>query len=195
MKRIRGESNRGRKFPAEIMTAAEIRAMLAATTAGPLGARNRAIIFLFWRCALRIGELLALKESDVGPDFVRVLRGKGAKPRTVGLDAEASAAVREWVAERRRLKIAGPLICKLDGDPVGPNAVRELLVRLKTKSGLAKRCNPHSFRATWASTAARQIPIADVMESLGHSDLAVTTRYISRVGGAAIDSARRIVWD
>jgi site-specific recombinase XerD len=50
---------------------------------------------VLYRGGLRISEALALRPADVDParGTVRVMDGKGGKPRTVGLDVGALAAV------------------------------------------------------------------------------------------------------
>jgi integrase len=55
---------------------------------GRHGTRLRALIVVLWRAGLRIHEALALGESDLdrrrGSLLVR--RGKGGRPREVGMD-------------------------------------------------------------------------------------------------------------
>ena len=54
----------------------------------PYGLRARALIVLLWRTGLRIGEALALAESDLNrvSGGVLVRRGKRGKRREVGMD-------------------------------------------------------------------------------------------------------------
>jgi integrase len=55
---------------------------------GAEAVRLRGLIVVLWRTGLRISEALALSESDL--DLLRggvlVRRGKGGKPREVGMD-------------------------------------------------------------------------------------------------------------
>ena len=64
---------------------------------------NRALVTILYRGGLRIAEALALKASDIDPDrgTVRILRGKGAKSRTIGLEPGAMAAVQRWMDARK----------------------------------------------------------------------------------------------
>lgn len=187
---------RGIKYPAEILTVDEIKAILAACTTGSVGLRNRAMLFVLWRCGLRVSELLALKPGDVLPDSIRVRHGKGDKARTVGLDSEAAAIIGQWMERRRALGLDGrqPLFCTLKGEALHTNAVRELLKRLCHKAGVVKRVTPHTWRHTFAATAARQIPTHYLQDALGHSSLATTSRYVSHLGGAAVDAVRGMTW-
>lgn len=59
-------------------------------TAGPgaSGDRMRALVVALWRAGLRIGEALALVESDLDPSrgSILVRHGKGDKRRESGMD-------------------------------------------------------------------------------------------------------------
>ncbi|MDQ3091787.1 MAG: tyrosine-type recombinase/integrase, partial [Actinomycetota bacterium] len=53
-------SNKGRRFPAELLSPEEVRALLRACSArAPTGIRNRALIAVLYRGGLRISEALA----------------------------------------------------------------------------------------------------------------------------------------
>ncbi len=76
----------------EILTADEVKSLLRACSGrAPTGIRNRAMIGLGWRGGLRLGEVLSAfpKDLDREAGTVNVLRGKGGKQRTVGLDPTA----------------------------------------------------------------------------------------------------------
>jgi integrase/recombinase XerC len=189
--------NKGKKLPPEVLAVGEVELLLDACTNRDLGLRNRAIVFCFWRTAIRVGELVALKVHDV--DFsagtLRIRLGKGAKARTVAVDDECAEVLRKWLARREVLGVPSPLMfTTLSGESLSTNAVRELMKRLRRRAGLTKRVHPHGLRATWASVAARQIPLVDVQTILGHENLTTTSGYVKGLGGEAIDSARRIVW-
>ncbi len=68
--------NRGERLPGEVLTAADMRALLRACNRGPTGARNRALLVVLWRGGLRIAEALALRpvDLDVAACLVRVRR-------------------------------------------------------------------------------------------------------------------------
>ena len=110
-----------RRRPPEILTDAEVRALLAqCSRRAPTGIRDRALIVLLYRTGLRISEALDLKLTDMDRQrgTVSVLDGKGHKPRTVGIDDEGIAEVQIWIAERARLGLSKrgvPLFCTLKG--------------------------------------------------------------------------------
>jgi site-specific recombinase XerD len=188
--------NAGKKFPAHPLATDEIHSLLKATTKGDLGIRNRAMIYTLWRCGLRVAELCALRPNDVTTDSVRVLRGKGGKSRTVGLDVETAMMIERWMERRRARGIDGrcALFCDLDGKALEPSAVRGMLKRLGKKAGIAKRVHPHALRHSFATTAARQIPLNLLQDALGHSSLATTNTYVRAIGGEAVDAVRSLVW-
>jgi integrase/recombinase XerD len=190
-------STRGKRG-SQPLTNEEIHALLSACTRGSLGDRNRAMIYVLWRCGLRISELCRLRPCDVDPiaGTIRILQSKRGRSRTVGVDGETCSLIALWAAKRTAQGVPGfrPLFCSLDGGALTPNGVRELLRRLKRKAKVIKPCRPNDFRSTFATVASRQIPITDLQWALGHSDLGTTQRYISNLGGASIDAVRAIKW-
>jgi integrase len=109
----------------------------------PTVVRNRALIAVFWRCGLRIGEALALAVKDFDPDSgtLVVQRGKGGKRRVVGVDSGTVALVSRWLEMRRTrvIPIAGPLFCTLAGGKMDQSYIRHLLPRLGRKAGVCRR--------------------------------------------------------
>jgi site-specific recombinase XerD len=181
--------NKGRTFPAEPLTEAEVGALLrGCSLRAPTGIRNRALIAVMYRAGLRVSEALALRLADVNltDGTLRVLHGKGDKARTVGLDAGALDAVSRWMDKRRGYGFRnGPLFCTLAGGPVMPGYVRDMLKRQAAKAGLEKRVHPHGLRHTHAAELVREgVPMNVIRDQLGHSSLAVTDRYLRDVAPA-----------
>jgi site-specific recombinase XerC len=141
----------GAKLPAE----AEANALIAVIPSRSMtGKRNRALVTMLYRGGLRIAEALALKPSDVDPDrgTVRILRGKGAKPRTIGLEPGALATVQRWLDARKAAGIRdGVLFCTISSDagqPLSRQYVSMMLKRQAAKAGIDKRVHPHGLRHT-----------------------------------------------
>src|SRR5262245_60198489 len=136
---------KGRTFPAEVLTPEEVRALLGTcgSLRNPTPIRNRALIVLLWRSGLRVSEALALRpvDLDLKRGTVRVLRGKGGKARTVGLDDFAHDALALWL-ERRPAKRGAPLFVQItkgrEGQPLSANYVRHMLKRLARKAGVER---------------------------------------------------------
>lgn len=190
-------TNAGRKFPPEILTPAEARALLyAPSTRAPTGLRNRALIAVMYGAGLRLAEALALKPSDVNYDAaeIRVLHGKGDKARTAGIDEGALGHVARWADKRRDLRIRGRvLFCTLEGSPLQPRYVRQMLIRSASRAGIDKRVHPHGLRHTHAAELEQEgIPVSEIQDQLGHSSLNTTAVYLKKMSPTArIEKIRR----
>jgi site-specific recombinase XerD len=193
----------GSKLDADLLTTAEIeRLMRQCSRRAPTGVRNRALIAILWRCGLRVGEArgLAVKDFDSDSGTLVVQRGKGGKRRVVGVDAGTVALVLRWMDVRRNRGIAGggaPLFCSLAGKPLDLSYVRRLLPRLARKAGIERRVHAHGLRHAFAVDMVRSgAPLYVVRDALGHSSVATTQVYLSRVGAhEAVDAMRSREWD
>jgi integrase len=102
--------NKGRKYPAEVLTAGEVQALIGACSArSASGIRNRALIALLYRSGLRVSEIVALRPADVDlrRHSVRVLHGKGDKATTRGFHPSCDDALARWTDTRKALGIRG----------------------------------------------------------------------------------------
>lgn len=199
-------ANAGRKFPAEVLSNAEISRLLGACSRrGPTGVRNRAIIVVCWRAGLRIAEVLALELRDVDLELgtVTVRHGKGNKRRVLGLDPEAMAVVERWLAVRALLDVpprSGPLFCTITkgqrGRPVASSYFREALKLLAQRAGIDKRVHPHGLRHTFAVNMLREgADLVTIQRALGHADLATTARYVDHLyPQGLVDAMRDRAW-
>src|SRR6266545_8182569 len=189
------------KLDADLLTAAEIeRLMRQCSRRAPTGVRNRALIAVCWRCGLRIGEALALAVKDFEPESgtLVVQRGKGGKRRVVGVDSGTVALVSTWLELRgkRRLPSGGPLFCTLAGRPLDQSYIRHLLPRLARKADIERRVHAHGLRHAFAVDLVRSgAPLYVVRDALGHTSIATTQVYLSRVGAhEAVEVMRNRDW-
>ena len=148
-----------RRFPAEVLTDPEVRALLDACGGPyhPVALRNRALIALMYRAGLRVSEALGLspKDVDLETGTVRVLHGKGDVSRTVGLDPGACAVVGRWLAERTRANVGqtGPLLCTASGGG-GPHGVRQAAAPALGRAGRDRQARACARAAAHARGAA-----------------------------------------
>ena len=176
--------NKGRRLPAEPLTADEARALIkAASNRAPTGIRKRALLVVLYRGGLRVDEALGLlpKDLNVKEGTVRVLHGKGDKARLVGLDQGAWAVLQRWLDKRRELGIKGRrrVFCTLKGAPLQDRYVRAMIKRMADRAGIEKRAHPHGLRHSHAAELANEgTPLHVIQQQLGHSSLATTDRYI-----------------
>jgi site-specific recombinase XerD len=195
--RRRRPANKGQRYPAEILTADEVRALIrACSNRAPTGVRNRALVVLLYRGGCRISEALHLRPKDLdrAAGTVTVLRGKGGTRRTIGLDPGAFAVVERWLDMRTKLGISGrtPIICTLKRKPVASAYVRALMPRLARRAGIEKRVHAHGLRHTHAAELAVEgHPMNLIQAQLGHASLATTSRYLAHVAPAQLIAAMR----
>ena len=179
-------TNAGRKFPPEVLSTAEVEALIAGCShTAPTGIRNRALIWLLYRSGLRVSEALDLRpaDADLARHALRVLHGKGDKATTRGFHPAATDALARWLDTRKSLGIRGaPLFCTLKGGPVSDRYVRNLLHRLATQAGIDKRVHPHGLRHTYAAELEDAgLTVSEISKLLGHSSAAVTARYLDHL--------------
>jgi site-specific recombinase XerD len=185
--------------PAEILTPAELGALLAACGSTGTGLRNRALLVVLWRAGLRCSEALALRPVDV--DFsggcIRVLHGKGDKARTVGIDGQALDEVRAWLGVRESSGVKSTwLFCTRNGTRLADRYVRSLTARLAVQAGVQHRVHPHGLRHTMAVELRKEgwdVPL--ISRQLGHGSIATTETYLNHLHPQeVIDKARSRVW-
>ena len=145
---------------------------------GVLARRDRAILLFLADTACRVGGLVRLRISDVDLDAGQLyLCEKGDKGRYAFLTPMTQEALRSWMEVRPTNK-GDHLFVNLGvrGDNhLREQGVREVLRRLKIKTGIAGPVNPHAFRHAFAreylSNGGDLSSLADIM---GHSDIKVT---------------------
>ena len=182
--------NKGKTYPAEPLTPGEVLRLIAECPTGKIGDRNRALIVVLWRSGLRISEALALlpHHIDYQACTVTVLKGKGGKRRTSGIDRGALDLLQPWLERREKLDLpaGSPLFCTASkpnpGRPLFSAYVRELLHELGEKAGIEKRVHPHGLRHTLACDLVREgVPVHLVQRQLGHSNLGTTATYLQGI--------------
>jgi site-specific recombinase XerD len=187
-------STKGRTFPPEPLTPGEVAAILGkCSLRAPTGIRNRALLTLLYRSGLRISEALALRPADISLEqhTARVLHGKGDRATVRGFHASADDALARWLEHRKGLGLRnGPLFCTLDGGQLSDRYVRDLLKRLAAKAGIEKRVHPHGLRHTFADELRRSgLDVVTISKLLGHSSIAVTSRYLDHLTNGQAVSA------
>lgn len=167
----------------EPLSPSEIERILGSINPGTaLGARNTAMVSLMLDTGLRLSEVTGLKDKDVHiEDQYLKAMGKGSKERVVSFGASCQRAVLEY-RHRFRGEPAHPrveeLFLSIDGHPLSAQALRSLVKRLATSSGVT-RLHCHLLRHTYATMFL--LNGGDVFllkQNLGHSTLAMVERYL-----------------
>jgi len=181
------------KRPVHILTPAEVRQLIAqCSTRAPTGVRDVALIAVLYRGGLRLSEALALYARDLNNErgTLCVHRGKGHKPRTVGIDATAFALIDRWRAKKAEHGLdpqATPLFCTLPGGAISLDQIGAMLKRRAKKAGIDKRVHPHGLRHTHATELiAEGLPLNVLQKQLGHSSLATTSLYVDHLGAGEV---------
>ncbi|HUY22410.1 MAG TPA: tyrosine-type recombinase/integrase [Acidimicrobiales bacterium] len=174
-----------RRLPEATLSASEMAALLSAPDVSkPLGLRDRAVLEVFYSCALRRGELISLWFRDV--DFERstifVRRGKGAKDRYVPIGERALFWVRLYTEIVRpgfvTSRFPDQLFLSSAGTPLCPDWLCRKVRTYLAQAGISKRGSCHLLRHTVATLMLEGgADIRYVAEMLGHSRLETTQRY------------------
>ena len=132
--------------------------------------------------ALRIGDLLSLKFSDVEDDFLELVEQKTGKRRTIKINAVARAVI-----ERRRADNPHHVwLFQSDANrskrlikPLSREVVARVFQQVGEGKSVKVKLGTHSMRKTrgWIMYS-NGAPIERIAKTLNHSSPAVTMRYI-----------------
>jgi integrase/recombinase XerD len=151
--------------------------------ARPLGLRDRAVLEVFYSCALRRQELIDLTVRDVDFDratvFVRC--GKGSKDRYVPIGERALFWLRLYLdlaRPRFTSEQTGELFLSSVGTPICADWLSRKVRRYLHDANIDKKGSCHLLRHTVATLLLEGgADIRYVAEMLGHTRLETTQRY------------------
>ena len=174
---------KGRTLP-EVLTVAEIDAMLAAPRADhPLAWRDRALLELGYGAGLRVTELCSLGLNDLllGEGLVRVF-GKGGKERLVPIGRKVIGPVSVYLNQTRpeldRGQGKNRVLLNARGTPLSRVGAWTIIKRVSKAAGIEKRVTPHTLRHSFATHLLEGgADLRAVQEMLGHADLSTTQIY------------------
>lgn len=148
--------------------------------------RARCVVLLEYDCGLRACEVAGLRVEDVAvADQTIRVTGKGGHQRTLPVPDRAWAALLAEVAGRS----SGPVVrsanppgksatLTLTDRPVTPNHLCRLTAKWMRDAGLD--ATGHALRHSFAGDLVRGgADLAAVQQLLGHTNLAVTSRYLA----------------
>ncbi len=141
------------------------------------GLRDRAILETFYSTGMRIAELVSLnvRDVDVFSGIAKVM-GKGKKERIVPVGETAIAAIRAYLARRR--KEVDPLFLNKNGGRIGTRGVRGIVAKYIHRAGIKQGISPHTLRHSFATHLLnRGADLRTVQELLGHANLSTTQIY------------------
>ena len=162
------------ELAAHILSEEEVMSMIAKTDKQ----RDKVLLRLLYASAGRVSEICALTWKDVQPngDSGQVtLFGKGGKTRAVRL---SKATYQALCALDTGASDDAPVFVSQKGGALDESQVWRLVRAAAVRAGISGKVSPHWFRHSHASHALdRGASVVLVRDTLGHSSLAVTSRY------------------
>lgn len=172
-----------RELPAWL-TRAEIRRLYGATREDVLGARDRAMLSVFYGCGLRLQEGACLELTDVLADRRRlyVRKGKGYKERYVPIAEKSYQDIQVYIEQARPSLLQKPCTTLfIDANKGRPIHKQSLYLRIKglaRQAGIQKPVGAHSLRHSIATHLLQSgMPLERIQEFLGHAVLDSTQLY------------------
>lgn len=142
--------------------------------------RDLALLQVLRHTGIRVGELTALRLSDVtlserkGQLVVR--SGKGGKHRVVPLNADARKALSDWLAMRPK-STSEALFLGRRSEGLSPRAVENTVLKYAQHAGL-EEVTTHTLRHTFGKSALDAgVDLVTVSRLMGHERLETTAIY------------------
>jgi site-specific recombinase XerD len=177
----------------EVLSSDEVSRLLGACSSrAASGLRNRALIAVLYRGGLRVCEVLELLPGCVDLEAHVISVERGRRSRDVRLDSGAFEILVRWMERREEIGLSkdGPLFCTLSGTLLASSYLRGLLHRLATQGMVDKRVSAEVLRKSLAVELAQEgFSIGAIQAQLGHSSVAVTSRYLGRLEYGAASHA------
>ncbi len=151
------------------------------------GARDKAVLELFFSTGLRVSELCSLnRDLDLHTGEISV-RGKGGKIRVVFISGSAMLAVKKYLSQRVDIDEAMFIdhsprahsrMVKEESVRLTPRSVERIVNKYAERAGIAKKCTPHVLRHSFATDLLYNgADLRTVQLMLGHSSIATTQIY------------------
>jgi integrase/recombinase XerD len=170
---------------AQVLNDKDVKRVLAAIARRSYSARDRAMFMLSYLAGMRVGEIAALKVSDVYEADRRVKESirlsstqtKGSEARTVLLSAQTQEELRIYARTLTR-KDEQPLFVSKCGKQMSPNSLVQVFGRFYKLAGLSN-ASSHSGRRSFLTRLAHKGVNVRVLAALaGHKNISTTQRYI-----------------
>lgn len=157
-----------------ILQASEVKELINSAT----NERDRSILILLYILGLRISELVGLNWSDFQPTEEAIavtIFGKGHKTRTLLI----TRTLWSDLAQLPRSDKTEAVFLSRFGNRLDRHAIHRLIKKAVEKAGINPHTSAHWLRHAHACHSLNNGAGIDLlMKSLGHSSLAVTSRYL-----------------
>ena len=146
-----------------------------------IGARDKAILELFYSSGLRLAELARLTVSDLNLDSALLtVLGKGNKVRIVPIGSKAISALQNWLLHRQASTTdsRNALFLSKQGNAITHRNIQLRVNHWQEQQGISQTVHPHKLRHSVASHLLQSSgDLRAVQEFLGHSDISSTQVY------------------
>jgi type 1 fimbriae regulatory protein FimB/type 1 fimbriae regulatory protein FimE len=184
--RDKNEAYRSREY----LTEPEIERLIATAGKGRNPERDRLLVMMAFRHALRVSELVGLKweQVDLKTATLHVRRVKGSVPGIHGLSGDELRLLR---ALRRYDPHATHVFMSERKAPMSADGAQKLIERLGVAAGLPFTIHAHMLRhSAGYALAGRGVDTRTIQALMGHKNIANTVIYT-----AVADKRVRTIWD
>ena len=168
-----------RKIPV-VLTLTEVRRLLDATTC----LKHQAALSVAYGAGLRVGEVSALKVSDIDSKrmLLRIERGKGGRYRNAMLPEGLLVLLRDWWRAGRQQGVLHADGWLFPGQgatlPISTRQLHRVVVQAAEAADITKRVGPHTLRHSFATHLLEDgVDIRVIQALLGHAKLNTTAFY------------------
>ena len=159
----------------DLLSVPEVRAIIA-NAPNP---KSRTMLSVCYGCGLRVSELVALQVKHINGEqrVLQIIQGKGFKDRNIPLTNSLLTLLRDyWRAFRPTCYL---FTGRDKNSPISISSVQKYFTQSKSRAAIQKIGGIHSLRHAFAThQLTAGLPIHQLKELLGHTDLKTTERYL-----------------
>ena len=164
----------------------EIKKLMLACDASPLGVRDRAVLEVLYATGMRVGELCRLSIQDYDRTLLEIkVFGKGSKERLVLLNESAQHWLNKYMDEHWQHfsdninpQPDSPLFISRQASRLSSRSVHRIVLKYARLAQIEKSITPHTLRHTFATHMLEGgADLRAVQDLLGHTTISTTQIY------------------
>ena len=166
----------------EYLTRDELQAII-----GNMHLKHRALFMCLYMAGLRSAEARNLKWADVhfNPDFIKIVSGKGDKPRVVPMTKPLAEVMKELKNSDHGGGYCFPSRVKNYKGEKYSGVLTDIRAPLKHAmkcAGITRRVTPHMLRHSFATHLLESgADLRSIQKAMGHADISTTSLYMNVV--------------